>query len=248
MKVILEIQRFNPKKDHAPRLQRYDVEAGPNDRLLDALMHVKRVIDPTLGLRKSCAHGICGSDAMVINGKERLACKTLIKDVAEREDAVVRVEPLRTMPVERDLMVDQRAFFARYRQVKPYLINSEPAGEKERLQTPEERAKFDDATKCILCAACYSACPVRQKSNPDYMGPAAVVQASRFIEDNRDRGFAERLPALNDPNGVWPCVSFFECTRVCPRSIKVTYLINLTKKRITEGRKARDEKNRPQPG
>jgi succinate dehydrogenase / fumarate reductase iron-sulfur subunit len=242
MKIILEIQRFNPKKDRSPRLQRYEVEAGPNDRLLDALMHVKRVLDPSLGLRKSCAHGICGSDAMVINGKERLACKTLIKEVAEGEGSVVRVEPLRTMPVERDLMVDQRPFFDRYRKVKPYLINPEPVREKERLQSREERAKFDDATKCILCAACYSACPVRQKTNPAYIGPAAVVQASRFIEDSRDRGLAERLPALDDPNGVWPCVNFFECTRVCPRSIKVTYLINLTKRRITEYRKSDGEK------
>lgn len=242
MKLILEIQRFNPKKDSSPYPQRYEIEAAPNDRLLDALMHVKRVMDPTLGLRKSCAHGICGSDAMVINGKERLACKTLVRDVADRDGAVVKVEPLRTMPVERDLMVDQRAFFAHYRTVKPYLMTAEPADGKERLQTPEERAKFDDATKCILCAACYSACPVRQKTNAAYIGPAAIVQASRFIEDSRDHGLEERLPALDQADGIWPCVSFFECTRVCPRGIKVTYLINLTKKRITEFRKSKGEK------
>lgn len=244
MKVILEIQRFNPKRDQTAHFQRYDVEAEPNDRLLDTLMHVKRVVDPTLGLRKSCAHGICGSDAMVINGKERLACKTLVKDVADHDGAVVRIEPLRTMPVQRDLMVDQGPFFAHYRKVKPYLINLEPVEEKERLQSREERAKFDDATKCILCAACYSACPVRHKTNPAYIGPAAVVQASRFIEDSRDKGFEERLPELDYSDGVWPCVNFFECTRVCPRSIKVTYLINLTKRRITEYRKSKGGKTR----
>ena len=247
MKIILEIQRFNPKTDKSAYFQRYDVDAEPTDRLLDTLMHVKRVVDPTLGLRKSCAHGICGSDAMVIDGKERLACKTLVKDVADRDGAVVRVEPLRTMPVERDLMVDQGPFLAHYRKVKPFLINSEPVAEKERLQSREQRAKFDDATKCILCAACYSACPVRQKANAAYIGPAAIVQASRFIEDSRDKGFEERLPELDDTDGVWPCVNFFECTRVCPRSIKVTYLINLTKKRITEFRKREGGKVRPRP-
>ncbi len=248
MKITLEIQRYNPKKDPNPYFQRYAIEAMPNDRLLDALMHVKRVLDPTLGLRKSCAHGVCGSDAMIINGKERLACKTLIKDVAGQDGAAVRVEPLRAMPVQRDLMVDQGPFFGQYRKVKPYLINPEPAKDKERLQSREERAKFDDATKCILCAACYSACPVRQKKNPAYMGPAAIVQASRFIEDNRDKGFEERLPDIDSPDGVWPCENFFECTRVCPRSIKVTSLINLTKRRIAEYRKSRGGKTYSKAG
>jgi succinate dehydrogenase / fumarate reductase iron-sulfur subunit len=181
---------------------------------------------------------------MVINGRERLACKTLVKDVAAGDGAVVRIEPLRTMPVQRDLMVDQGPFFAHYRKVKPYLIYSEEVKEKERFQSREERARFDDATECILCASCYSACPVRQNTNAAYIGPAAIVQASRFIEDSRDKGFEERLPELDFPDGVWPCVNFFECTRGCPRSIKVTYLINLTKRRITEYRKSRGDKPR----
>jgi len=234
MKIVLELKRFNPEKDKDPNWQRFDLEASPNERLLDALLHVSRVLDPTLGLRKSCGHGICGSDAMVINGKERLACKTLIKDAASGEGAVIRIEPLRTMPVEKDLMVDQRPFFAHYRLIRPYFFNPEPVTAKERLQTPEERSRIDDPTKCILCAACYSACPVRQEKNPAYIGPAAIVQAARFNEDSRDRGFEERLPALDDPNGVWPCESLFECTRVCPRGIKVTWLINLMKRRIQE--------------
>jgi succinate dehydrogenase / fumarate reductase iron-sulfur subunit len=242
MRIILEIRRYNPKKDHFPYFQRYEIEALPNDRLLDALMHIKKDLDPSLGLRKSCAHGVCGSDAMTINGRERLACKTLIKDVAGQEGVVVRVEPLRAMPVQRDLMVDQGPFFSQYRKVKPYLINPEPAKDKERLQSREERAKFDEATKCILCASCYSACPVRREKNPAYIGPAAIVQASRFIEDSRDKGFEERLPDIDSPDGVWPCENFFECTRVCPRSIKVTSLINLTKRRIAEYRKSRGQK------
>jgi succinate dehydrogenase / fumarate reductase iron-sulfur subunit len=148
------------------------------------------------------------------------------------------------MPVEKDLMVDQRPFFAHYRTIKPYLSSPEPAAGRERLQTPEERSRIDDPTKCILCAACYSACPVRQEKNAAFIGPAAIVQAARFNEDSRDRGFEERLAALDDPNGVWPCESLFECTRVCPRGIKVTWLINLTKKRIKEYKTSRAGRKR----
>ncbi|MEW5900110.1 MAG: succinate dehydrogenase iron-sulfur subunit [Acidobacteriota bacterium] len=240
MKITLEIQRYDPAKDRSPRLQRFELEAESNERLLDALMRVKRTLDPSLSLRKSCGHGVCGSDALVINGKERLACKTLIKEVAAGEGAVVRIEPLRTMPLQRDLMVDQAPFFADCRKVKPFQINPALAQVKERLQTPEERMNFDDATKCILCAACYSACPVRRGKNPDFIGPAAIVQASRFIEDSRDTGFEDRLPELDQPNGIWPCENFFECTRVCPRGIKVTKLINQMKRKILEYRKSKD--------
>jgi len=238
MKIHLEIQRFNPEKDENPTFQTYEVEVNPTDRLLDALLKIKNSEDSSLGFRKSCAHGVCGSDAMVINDKERLACKTLIKDVAKRDGDIVKVGPLRTLPLQRDLMVDQSPFFHNYRQVKPYQINPEPIKEKERIQSPEKRRQFDDATKCILCAACFSACPVKQGVNPDFLGPAAVVQASRFIDDDRDKGFEERLPELDYPDGIWPCENRFECTRVCPRNIKVTKLINLTKRKITEFRKS----------
>jgi succinate dehydrogenase / fumarate reductase iron-sulfur subunit len=237
MKIFLRIQRFNPEKDNKPSFQQYAVDVDPTERLLDALIKVKDEKDPSLGFRKSCAHGVCGSDAMVINGKERLACKTLIKDVAENEGDTVTIEPLRTLPLQRDLLVDQTAFFKNYRKVKPYLINPESVPEKERIQSPERRREFDEATKCILCAACYSACPVIQEINPGFIGPAAVVQAARFIDDDRDRGFAERLPELDYPDGIWPCESRFECTRVCPRSIKVTKLINQTKRKITAFKK-----------
>lgn len=240
MKIYLQIQRFNPEKDKEPAFRKYAVEVDPTDRLLDALIKIKNRKDPSLGFRKSCAHGVCGSDAMVINGKERLACKTLIKDVAEKDGVTVKVEPLRNLPVQRDLMVNQFPFFQNYRKVKPYQINPEPVQEKERIQDPEKRKKFDDATKCILCAACFSACPVKQEKNPEFLGPAAVVQASRFIDDDRDKGFEERLPELDYPDGIWPCENRFECTRVCPRNIKVTKLINLTKRKIKEYRKQED--------
>ena len=125
MKIVIEIKRYNPEKDQKPYFQQYEVEVNPNDRLLDILMQIKSRIDPSLSLRKSCSHGICGSDAMVVNGEERLACKTLIKEVAQKEGAVVRIEPLRTLPVQRDFMVDQTKYFQNYRFVKPYLINAE---------------------------------------------------------------------------------------------------------------------------
>lgn len=239
MKIIVEIQRFNPEKEKKPAFRRYEVDVNPTDRLLDALIKIKNDEDPTLGFRKSCAHGVCGSDAMVINGRERLACKTLIKDVADKDGAVVKVEPLRNLPIQKDLMVNQSQFFKNYRKVKPYQINPEPVQEKERIQSPEKRKQFDDATKCILCAACFSACPVKRDVNPKFLGPAAIVQASRFTDDNRDRGFEERLPELDYPDGIWPCDNRFECTRVCPRNIKVTKLINLTKRKIEEHRKDR---------
>jgi succinate dehydrogenase / fumarate reductase iron-sulfur subunit len=239
MKIILEIQRYDPAKDPSPRLQRFEMEVEPNERLLDVLVRIKRTADPSLSLRMSCGHGICGSDALVINGTERLACKTLVREIASGDGAMVRVEPLRTMPLQRDLMVDQSRFFGDCRKVRPFEISAALKPERERLQTPEERARIDDATKCILCAACYSACPVRRRENPDFIGPAAIVQASRFVEDNRDTGFEERLPALDQPNGVWPCQNFFECTRVCPRGIKVTKLINQAKRKITAFRKSK---------
>ena len=241
MKIVIEIKRYNPEKDQKPYFQQYEVEVNTDDRLLDILMQIKSKIDPSLNLRKSCSHGICGSDAMVVNGEERLACKTLIKNVAQKEGAVVRIEPLRTLPVQRDLMVDQAKFFQNYRFVKPYLINAEVVSEKERIQSPQERKAIDGATKCILCASCHSACPVVQKENPNYLGPAAIVQASRFINDSRDKGSEERFSDLDYPDGIWPCKSYYRCTQVCPRNIEATQLINETKKKIIDYRNARGE-------
>jgi len=150
MQITLEIQRYDPQKDTKVFFKKYDIKINPNDRLLDALMKVKQTIDPTLGFRKSCAHGVCGSDAMVVNGVERLACKTLIKDVINKDGSPIKIEPLRTLPIQKDLMVDQTRFFEHYRQVKPYFVNKEPIDKKERIQTQAERELFDDGTKCIL--------------------------------------------------------------------------------------------------
>ena len=240
MKITLIIKRFNPEIDETPYNQKYNIEVNPNDRLLDALMHVKRFLDGTLGFRKSCAHGVCGSDAMRINGKDGLACKTLIKDLAEQDGDTILIEPLRHFPVQRDLIVDQIEFFNKYRAIKPYLINDELPEEKERIQSQEERMVFDDTTNCILCASCYSACPIPEKHSA-FLGPAAIAQAYRFLADTRDDGFAERLPALDHPDGVWPCQNHFKCTQSCPRSILITKRINQTKKMIETYRRERNE-------
>jgi succinate dehydrogenase / fumarate reductase iron-sulfur subunit len=239
MRIVLRIKRFNPEKDKKPHDKDYAVEVEPTDRILDALMKVQTEQDGSLSFRRSCAHGVCGSDAMIIQGVERLACKTLVQDVAQKVNTVITVAPLKYMPVQKDLMVDQGAFFKKYRAVKPFLINDEPVPEKERIQSPAERAAFDDTTACILCGSCYSSCPILT-AIPGYIGPAALVQAARFVFDSRDKGLADRLPVLDHPReGAWGCENHFNCTRVCPREIKVTKNINAIKRTITRSKEAR---------
>ena len=232
MDVHLKIRRFNPEKDAKPYWGEYDVEVEPTDRVLDALHQVKWYHDGSLTLRRSCAHGICGSDAMRINGVNRLACKVLIRDVGEK----IQVEPLLGLPVIKDLVVNMEQFFDHYRTVMPYLVNDEPlpADGRERLQSPEERARFDDTTRCILCAACTTACPPFW-ANGEYVGPAAIVQAHRFIFDSRDRASAERLNVLKSGAGVWRCRTAFNCTNACPRDIHVTRAIGEVKQAIASG-------------
>jgi len=242
MKIKVEIQRFNPETDTEPHIKTYKVEADPTDRLLTVLMTIKSNQDPSLGIRRSCAHGVCGSDAMIINGKEGLACKTLIKDIAEADGATIRIEPLRNLPIQRDLMVDQDQFFTNTMHIKPYFISKKEPESGEYPQSTEDRKLFEEGTKCILCISCYSACPVIQEVNPKFLGPAAIVQAARFNDDSRDEGFEERLPRLDYPDGIWPCESRFECTHVCPRGIKITKTINLTKKKITKFREKQNSR------
>ncbi len=234
MEVILKVFRYNPEKDRKPRYDVYTVEAQPEDRVLDLMEQVRGFQDGTLAFRRSCAHGVCGSDAMRINGRNRLACKTLVHDM---DTNVIVIEPLLGLRVIKDLVVDMEPFFDHYKQVLPYLINDEPlpADGKERLQTPEQRERFDDTTKCILCAACTTSCPPFW-SNHQYVGPAAIVNAHRFIFDSRDRGAAERLAILNDTDGVWRCRTVFNCTEACPRDIKVTQAIAEVKHALNTGR------------
>jgi succinate dehydrogenase / fumarate reductase iron-sulfur subunit len=227
MKVQIKIRRFNPETDKKPWWGKYDVEVEPTDRVLDALHYVKWYQDGTLTLRRSCAHGICGSDAMRINGLNRLACKVLMKDTGRR----VTVEPILGLPVIKDLVVDMEPFMAHYRSVMPYLVNDESPPGTERLQSIEERERFDDTTKCILCAACTTSCPSFWAKG-EYVGPAAIVQAHRFIFDSRDQASQERLSILAASDGVWRCRTIFNCTEACPREIEVTQAIAEVKKEM----------------
>jgi succinate dehydrogenase / fumarate reductase iron-sulfur subunit len=180
---------------------------------------------------------------MVINGKERLACKTLVRDAVGNGDPVIHVSPLKHMDVQRDLMVNQEGFFSQYRAVSPFFQPKEqPPETGEYIQSHEERESFDDPTKCILCSACYSACPVLD-TNPKFIGPAACVQAARFVKDSRDLGLSPRMDVLDTPDGVWSCENHFECTRVCPREIKVTKLINETKRAIKKHKEGGGERS-----
>jgi succinate dehydrogenase / fumarate reductase iron-sulfur subunit len=224
---MVKVLRYVPERDEEPHWETYFVSWEPLDRVLDALHQIKWKQDGSLTFRRSCAHGICGSDAMLINGVNRLACKVLIKDLKQP----IKIEPIRGLKVEKDLIVDMEPFFAQYRKVLPFLINDEPAPERERLQSPEERARFDDTTKCILCAACTTSCPVYWADN-DYHGPAAIVNAHRFIFDSRDRAAPERLEILASAEGAFKCRTTFNCTDACPRGIHVTRAIQEVKQAI----------------
>jgi succinate dehydrogenase / fumarate reductase iron-sulfur subunit len=233
MKVHLKIKRFDPDKDKKPYWGEYDVEVDEADRVLDALQAVKWEIDGTLNFRRSCAHGICGSDAMRVNGRNALACKILVKDAIQ--GGKITIEPILGLRVLKDLIVDMEPFFAQYRAVMPYLVNDEDPGQRERLQSQEDRARYDDTTKCILCAACTTSCPSFW-ARGDYVGPAAIVQAHRFIFDSRDHAAEDRLQILSDPNGVWRCRTIFNCTEACPRGIEVTRAIGEVKMAIATGK------------
>lgn len=230
MRVRVKIRRFNPEKDRKPYWASYTVDVEPTDRVLDLLVQIKSYQDGSLTFRRSCAHGVCGSDALLINGRNRLACKELVQDVGKN----IEIEPLRGLPVIKDLVVDMAPFFRQYRSILPFLINDEPAPDTERLQSPEARARFDDTTKCILCAACTTSCPSFW-SNAGFVGPAAIVQAHRFIFDDRDRGAQVRLAILAETTGVWRCRTIYNCTEACPRDISITQAIGEVKKAILTG-------------
>jgi succinate dehydrogenase / fumarate reductase iron-sulfur subunit len=232
MQVTLRVFRYNPEKDKKPHYENYQFEANPTDRVLDLLEYIKGHIDGTLSFRRSCAHGICGSDAMRINGRNYLACKVLIKDLSSTQ---ITVEPLLGMRVVKDMIVDMEPFFEHYRSVMPFLVNEDPTPRTERLQSPEQREKFDDTTKCILCAACTTSCP-SYWANDKYVGPAAIVNAHRFIFDSRDQASGERLKILAGQFGVFRCHTIFNCTLACPREIEITKAIGEVKKAIAAGK------------
>ncbi|HXF16910.1 MAG TPA: succinate dehydrogenase iron-sulfur subunit [Burkholderiales bacterium] len=215
------IYRFDPDQDSKPRMQDYDVEMQPSDRmLLDALVRIK-CIDDSLSLRRSCREGVCGSDAMNINGKNGLACITRLSDLKEP----VELRPLPGLPVIRDLIVDMTQFFKQYHSVKPYVINNEPLPEKERLQSPAEREALDGLYECILCACCSTACPSFWWNPDKFVGPAGLLQAYRFLADSRDEATNERLDNLEDPYRLFRCHSIMNCVDVCPKGLNPTRAI-----------------------
>jgi succinate dehydrogenase / fumarate reductase iron-sulfur subunit len=227
--VTFRVRRFLPEIDTDPHWEEYTVPLYPTDRVLTALEMIKGEIDGTLTFRRSCGHGICGSDAMRINGRNRLACKTLVKDLDISKP--ITVEAIKGLPLEKDLVVDMEPFFAAYRSVLPFLIPEGHDPSRERLQSAEDRARFDDTTKCILCAACTTSCPVYW-TDDQYFGPAAIVAANRFIFDSRDAGSEQRLEILNEQEGVWRCRTTFNCTDACPRGIEVTKAIQEVKRAL----------------
>ena len=235
MDVTFKIKRQNPElpgKDK-PYWQEFTLkDVDPTDRVLELLHRIKWEQDGTLTLRRSCAHGVCGSDAMRINGVNALACKVLVRDVG----AKVMIEPILGLPVLKDLVVDMEPFFEHYRSVMPFFISNKPlpADGRERFQTQEDRERFDDTTKCILCACCTTSCP-SYWANGKYVGPAAIVQAHRFIFDSRDTASQDRLDVLSEPNGVWRCRTVYNCTPACPREIQVTKAIGEVKLAIRKG-------------
>lgn len=234
MIVKLKIFRFDPEKDEEPYYKNYQVEAEPTDRLLDCLNRIRWEQDPTLSFRMSCGHGVCGSDGMRIDGVCGLPCQKLVKSFGPE----ILVEPLPVFRVIKDLIVDLEPFFEKYRAIKPHLIATAPTPDNERRQSPEEIHRLEDAVRCILCACCTSSCPVNQNpETEDYVGPAALVRAFRYLFDSRDEGTSERIEILDRKDGAWGCRTLWKCTEVCPKEIPVTKLIGQIKRKIYEVKK-----------
>ena len=218
------IYRFDPEKDEAPRMQEYelDTKALSCVMVLDALLAIKETQDDTLAFRRSCQEGVCGSDGMNINGKNRLACITRLSDLS---DSIV-IKPFPGMPVIRDLIVDMNQFYDQYKKAEPYLQNTQPPPAKERLQTPKDREKLDGLYECIMCGCCSSSCPSYWWNPDKFMGPAALLQATRFIKDSRDDQKRARLEKLSDAYSVFRCRTIMNCADVCPKGLNPTEAIS----------------------
>jgi succinate dehydrogenase / fumarate reductase iron-sulfur subunit len=234
MKVKLKIYRFNPETDKEPHYDTFIVEANTNDRILDCLNKIRWEQDSSLAYRMSCAHGICGSDAVTINGMPALACQKLIKDYDYTQELLI--EPLKYFPIMKDLTVDMSSFFKRIETINPNMPEKplNASMDKERLQSVEERGRIDDAIKCVLCGCCVAACPVILEQEPRFIGPAAILRAQKYIFDSRRMDTVERMQVMDKHYGIWVCKSYYMCTMVCPKNIKVTEAILKTKKKIIQ--------------
>ncbi|UOF93503.1 MAG: succinate dehydrogenase iron-sulfur subunit [Bordetella sp.] len=224
--IKFKIYRFNPDEDKRPYMQEQEVEIFPSDKmLLDALIRIKNDKDDSLSLRRSCREGVCGSDAMNINGKNGLACITNLQDLKEP----IILKPLPGLPVIRDLIVDMTHFFDQYHSIRPYLINTSPPPERERIQFPDARQELDGLYECILCACCSTSCPSFWWNPDKFVGPAGLLQAYRFITDSRDEATGERLDNLEDPYRLFRCHSIMNCVDVCPKGLNPTLAIGKIK-------------------
>lgn len=221
-----KIYRWSPDDGKNPRTDTYEVDldkCGP--MVLDALLKIKNEIDPTLTFRRSCREGICGSDAMNINGKNGLACVTDLRSLKQP----ITLRPLPGLPVIRDLIVDMTQFFKQYHSIKPYVVNDTPAPERERLQSPEDRKELDGLYECILCACCSTSCPSFWWNPDKFVGPAGLLAAYRFIADTRDTITSERLDNLEDPYRLFRCHTIMNCVDVCPKGLNPTKAIGKIK-------------------
>ena len=224
----VSVYRYDPDDGRAPRMQDFEAEARPGEHmLLDLLLRLKAT-EPSLSFRRSCREGVCGSDAMNINGRNGLACITPLRALGER----IVLRPLPGVPVIRDLIVDLTGFFRQFHSVRPVLVNDEPPPERERLQTPEERARLDGAYECILCACCTTQCPSWWWNPDKFVGPAGLLQASRFIEDSRDRATEARLDDLDDVYRLYRCRTIMNCTEVCPKGLEPSRRIEKIRLRL----------------
>ncbi|MCB2005228.1 MAG: succinate dehydrogenase iron-sulfur subunit [Rhodoferax sp.] len=220
-----QIYRYDPDSGVAPRMQTYDIEVDHTDRmLLDVLIRLKAV-DPSLSFRRSCREGICGSDAMNINGRNGLACLTNIRTLPD----TVILKPLPGLPVIRDLFVDMTGFFRQYHSIRPWLVNDDIPPDRERLQSPQARDELNGLYECILCACCSSACPSFWWNPDKYVGPAGLLQAYRFLVDSRDQATGERLDNLQDPYRLFRCRAILNCTDVCPKGLNPALAISKIK-------------------
>lgn len=221
--VQLRIYRYDPDRDARPYFQDYRVDADVNEHMvLDLLVRIKSFIDDSLSFRRSCREGVCGSDGMNINGKNRLACVTRVNELAQP----IQLRPLPGMPVIRDLMVDLTPFWTQYHSIRPWLQNDVPPPARERLQTPEQREQLDGLYECILCACCTSACPSFWWNPDRFVGPAGLLQAYRFIADSRDTATAARLDDLEDVYRLFRCRTIMNCTDVCPKGLSPAHAIS----------------------
>ncbi|MFZ2162432.1 MAG: succinate dehydrogenase iron-sulfur subunit [Sideroxyarcus sp.] len=220
-----KIYRYNPDTDTKPYMQDYDLDLQAGDAmLLDALMLLRQQ-DDSIGFRKSCREGVCGSDAMNINGRNGLACVTSLSSLKQP----IEIRPLPGLPVIRDLIVDMTQFFKQYHSIKPYLVNNDPPPETERLQSPQDRLELDGLYECILCACCTTACPSFWWNPDKFVGPAGLLQAYRFIADTRDQDTAARLDNLEDPYRLFRCHTIMNCVDVCPKGLNPTEAIGKIK-------------------